>query len=43
MLSQWVLVMLCYDDPLVVNHVVFYVASGCESLTQYNTPWLWKN
>ena len=31
MLSQWLWIMVCYSEPVVVNHGVLCWASGCES------------
>ena len=31
MLSRWLWIKECYSEPVVVNHVVLYWTSGCES------------
>jgi hypothetical protein len=31
MLSQWLIIMVCYTEPVVVNYGVLCWASGCES------------
>jgi hypothetical protein len=31
MLNQWLCIMVCYAEPVVVNHGVLFRASGCES------------
>jgi hypothetical protein len=31
MLSQWLWIMVCYTDPVVVNHVCYTEANSCES------------
>jgi hypothetical protein len=30
--------MLCYAEPVVVNHYVLFWASGCESGVYYSEP-----
>jgi hypothetical protein len=30
-LSQWLWIMVCYDEPMVVNHGDLWWATGCES------------
>jgi hypothetical protein len=41
MLSQWFWIMLFYDEPVVVNHVVLCWASVCESWCVILSQWLW--
>ena len=31
LLSQWLWIMVCYTEPVVVNHGVLFWAIGCES------------
>jgi hypothetical protein len=40
-LSQWLKVMLCYAEPVVVNHYVLFWVSGCESWCIILSQWLW--
>jgi hypothetical protein len=40
-MSQWLSIMLCYDEPLVVNHGVLCWASDCESLCVMLSQLLW--
>jgi hypothetical protein len=30
MVSQWLLIMVCYSEPVVVNHGLLCCAKGCE-------------
>ena len=41
MLSQWLWIMVCYTEPVVVNHGVLYWTSGCESGFIIQSKWLW--
>jgi hypothetical protein len=36
MLNQWICIMVCYAEPVDVNHGVLFWASGCP---QHNSPW----
>jgi hypothetical protein len=40
-LSKWLWIMVCYFEPLVVNHGVFCWTSGWESLWIMMSQWLW--
>jgi hypothetical protein len=42
MLSQRVLIMVCYSVPVGVNHGELYWASGCESCCIMLSQWLWN-
>jgi hypothetical protein len=39
--SQWLWIIVCYAEPVVVNHVVLCWASGCKSLCVILSQWLW--
>jgi hypothetical protein len=39
-LSPWLLIMLCYAEPVVVNNGVLYFASGCETWCVILSQWL---
>jgi hypothetical protein len=41
MLSQWLGIMLCYAEPVVMHHGVLCWASGCESWWVMMSQWLW--
>jgi hypothetical protein len=41
MLSQWLCKILCYAEPVVVNHGVLFWASGCESWCVILSLWFW--
>ena len=41
MLSQWVWIMVCYAEPVVVNHCELCWASGCETLWVMLRYWFW--
>jgi hypothetical protein len=41
MLSQWLWIMVCHTEPVVVNHGVLYWASAWESLCVILSQWLW--
>jgi hypothetical protein len=40
MLSQWVWIMVCNSEPVVVNHGLLCGASGCESWCVLLSQWL---
>jgi hypothetical protein len=40
MLRQWLWIMVCYSEPVVVNHGVLYGAIGCESWCVILSQWL---
>jgi hypothetical protein len=42
MLSQRVLILVCYSVPVGVNHGELYWASGCESWYVMLSQWLWN-
>jgi hypothetical protein len=42
MLSQWVWIMMCYTEPVVVDHVVLFWESThhhSQQQAQYSSPW----
>ena len=41
MLSQWLWIMVCYADPVAVNHGLLYCAKGFESWWVMLSKWLW--
>jgi hypothetical protein len=41
MLSQWLWIMVCYAERVVVNHGVLWWASGCKSCRVRLSQWLW--
>jgi len=41
MLSQWLWFMVCYAEPVIVNHGVLCWASGCASWCAMLCQWLW--
>jgi hypothetical protein len=41
MLSQWVWIIMCYAERIVVNHVVLCWTSGCESWSVMLSQWSW--
>ena len=41
MLSQWLWIMVCQAEPVVVNHVVLFWASDCEPWCIILSQWLW--
>jgi hypothetical protein len=38
---QWLRIMVCYAEPVVVSHGVLSWASGCESCCVMLSQWLW--
>jgi hypothetical protein len=40
MLSQWLLIMVCNSEPVVVNHGLLYCAKGCELWRVILSQWL---
>ena len=40
MMSQWLLMMVSYDEPLVVNHGLLCCVNGCESWHAMLSQWL---
>jgi hypothetical protein len=38
---QWLWVIVCYTEAVVVNHGVLYWASGCDSWYVLLNQWLW--
>jgi hypothetical protein len=40
-MSEWWWIMVCYDEPVVVNHGVLFWASDCESCCVIRNQWLW--
>ena len=41
LLSQWLWIMVCYAEPVVVNHCELCWAGGCETLWAMPSQWLW--
>jgi hypothetical protein len=41
MLSQWLWIMVCYAEPVVMYHGVWCWASGCVSWCVMLSQWLW--
>jgi hypothetical protein len=41
MLSQWLWFMVCYFEPVIVNHSLLCWISGCESWWVMMSQWLW--
>ena len=41
MLRQWVWIMVCYAEPVVMSHGVLWWARGCESWCVILSQWLW--
>jgi hypothetical protein len=41
MLSQWLWIIVCYAEPVVVNHGVLCLAGDCESLCGMHSNWFW--
>jgi hypothetical protein len=40
MLRQWLLIMVTYDEPLIVNNGLLCCANGCESWRVMMSQWL---
>jgi hypothetical protein len=40
MVSQYLLIMVCNSEPVVVNHGLLYCAKGCESCRVILSQWL---
>jgi hypothetical protein len=38
MLSQWLLIMVCNSEPMVVNHGLLCPNKGCEYMASYTKP-----
>jgi hypothetical protein len=41
MLCQWLWIMVCYAEPVVMHHGVLCWTSGCESWCVIPNQWLW--
>jgi hypothetical protein len=41
MMSQWVWIMVCYAEPVVVNHGLLCCTKGCELWRLILSQWLW--
>jgi hypothetical protein len=39
--NRWLWIMVCYAEPVVVNHGLLCWASGCKSLYVILCQWLW--
>jgi hypothetical protein len=38
MLRQWLWIMVCYSEPVIVNHVLFWASQWLQFIASYAEP-----